>query len=61
VGRAFTRSDVATTGQVTPADRVRAIKPMTWEQRTLLLDAAMHEPRWGAFFATLAKASLRPG
>ena len=28
---------------------------MTWEQRTLLLDAAMPEPRWSAFFATLAK------
>jgi integrase len=48
-------------GLVTAADRVRAIKPMTWEQRTLLLDAAMGEPRWAAFFATLAKAGLRPG
>jgi integrase len=48
-------------GLVTAADRVRAIKPMTWEQRTLLLDAAMIEPRWGALFATLAKAGLRPG
>ncbi len=48
-------------GLVTAADRVRAIKPMTWEQRTLLLDVAMREPRWGAFFATLAKAGLRPG
>ena len=48
-------------GLATPADRVRAIKPMTWEQRTLLLDAAMQEPRWGALLATLAKAGLRPG
>jgi len=48
-------------GLVTAADRIRAIKPMAWEQRTLLLDAAMAEPRWSAFFATLAKAGLRPG
>jgi integrase len=33
---------------------------MTWEQRTLLLDVAMPEPRWSAFFATLAPAGLRP-
>jgi len=24
------------------------LKPMTWEQRTLLLDAAMHEPALGS-------------
>ena len=34
---------------------------MTWEQRTLFLDAATREPRYGALFATLAKAGLRPG
>jgi hypothetical protein len=32
-------------GTVTSADRVQRIKPMSWEQRTLLLDAAMREPR----------------
>jgi integrase len=48
-------------GTVTSADRVQNVKPMNWDQRTLLLDAAMREPRWAAFFATLAKAGLRPG
>jgi hypothetical protein len=31
---------------------------MTWEQRTLLLDVAMPEPRWSAFFATLIRARI---
>lgn len=48
-------------GSLTPADRIQKIKPMSWEQRTLFLDAALSEPRYAALFATLAKAGLRPG
>ncbi|MBI1734475.1 MAG: tyrosine-type recombinase/integrase [Candidatus Rokubacteria bacterium] len=48
-------------GTVTAADRIQKIKPMNWEQRTRLLDAARREPRYATLFAVLAKAGLRPG
>ena len=48
-------------GTVTAADRTQKIRPMTWEQRTLFLDAAGQEPRYAALFTMLAKAGLRPG
>jgi integrase len=48
-------------GSLTAAERVQKIKPMTWEQRTLFLDAAARGPRYATLFAVLAKAGLRPG
>ena len=34
---------------------------MTWEQRDAFLEAVAAVPSYNAFFATLAKAGLRPG
>jgi integrase len=48
-------------GTVTGADRVRKIKPMSWEQRTRFLEAAQQERRFFVVFQVLAKAGLRPG
>jgi integrase len=49
-------------GMVTASERVRSVRPMTWEQQTLLLDAARAGGwRFYALFATLAKTGLRPG
>jgi hypothetical protein len=48
-------------GTVTAAERIQKIRPMSWEQRTLFLDAAQQERRLFALFQTLAKAGLRPG
>jgi integrase len=47
--------------KLTAAERVQKVRPMTWEQRTAFLDAAERDRRYGALFAVLAKAGLRPG
>lgn len=49
-------------GTVTASERVRSVRPMTWEERTLLLDQARADGwRFYALFSTLAKTGLRPG
>jgi integrase len=47
--------------KLTPAERVQRIRPMSWEQRDALLAIVASEVCYGALFAVLAKAGLRPG
>jgi integrase len=46
---------------LTPAERLQAVRPLSWEERDALLAEAESDRRHFAVFMTLAKAGLRPG
>jgi integrase len=46
---------------LTQADRLQKIRPMSWQDRDVLLAASAPRRRYHALFSVLTKAGLRPG